>query len=336
MSDSLTEFKSALRAALQDTDPDNFIWTSPELDQHLLRAKRDIDDVRPQQRKSTLTTTEGSKNIDISSLADRLSVWNVEYRVDQDPQELRNFKIWGDILTIDIDFLPSAGESVYVFWTSPHTLTTTESTIPVALINLLLMGGEAYAALAWINKGRSQIVESITKMTNVDTALDLIAARITQAVADLTNARSGIALRLTEANTAIEAMQARITQAVADLASGRALVNSLTRGSNAETDYIRVASAELNAATEYLSKARGYLAEDQPAQERANLAAHELSAANGYVNESRSHLTGISGRLNISSMIQRYQNDAMQKLAIYTAELAKYEPILVVPNHPKN
>jgi hypothetical protein len=336
MSDKLTEFRDALRAALQDTDPENQIWADTELDQHLIRALFDINSVRPREQKTTLTTTVASKDLDISSLADRLDVVKVEYRVGQDPQEFRNFTTWADVLTMDIDSLPSAAESVYIYWTSPHTLTTATSTLPAALVNLLLMGGEAFAALAWINKGRSQIVESITKLTSVDTALGLIAARVAQAVTDLAAARLGIGLKATEANTAIEAMQARITQAVADIASGRALVNSLTRGSNAETDYLRVAATELNTATEYLSKARGYLAEDQPAQEKANLASHELNAAGGYINEARSRLTGISSKLNIAAMVRQYQADAMQKLALFKTELKQHEPILIVPNYSKD
>jgi hypothetical protein len=99
---------------------------------------------------------------------------------------------------------------------------------------------------------------------------------------------------------------------------------------------IRVASGELNAATEYLSKARGYLAEDQPAQEKANLASHELSAANGYINEARSHLTGVSSKLNIAAMVRQYQTDAMQKLALFKTELKQHEPILIVPNYSKD
>jgi len=336
MSDKLTEFRDALRAALQDTDPDNEIWTDTELDQHLIRALVDINSVRPREQKTTLTTTVASKDLDISSLADRLDVVKVEYRVGQDPQEFRNFTTWADVLTMDIDSLPSAAESVYIYWTSPHLLTTATSTLPAALVNLLLMGGEAFAALAWINKGRSQIVESIAKLTGVDTALGLIAARVAQAVTDLAAARSGIGLKMTEANTAITNMQARITQAVADIVTARTYMNTLTRGGNPESDYLRASVGELNTATEYLSQARGYLAEDQPAQEKANLASHELNSANGYINEARSRLTGISSKLNIAAMVRQYQADAMQKLALFKVELAQHEPITIVPNYSKD
>jgi hypothetical protein len=126
-------------------------WTDDDLDRHIEHAVRDINRVAPRELVATdLTIPDpATREVDISSLTDRIAVVAVQYPVDGQPRRLRHFEAWGDTLTLLTDTMPEAGASVLVYYTAAHSVTEEESTLPSHLEDIALTGAAGYAALEY-------------------------------------------------------------------------------------------------------------------------------------------------------------------------------------------
>lgn len=105
---------------------------------------------------SILTSSE-SKEIDLTNISDFIRVRNnrpVEYRTGRNPKQFRNATVFADTLTMDINILPSANETVHLYCFKRHTLTDKTSTLRPEHEAVLILGVCADAAR---NKGREQI-----------------------------------------------------------------------------------------------------------------------------------------------------------------------------------
>ena len=105
----------------------------------------------------TILTTSDSKEIDISNIKDLIRVRTnkgVEYLTDYNPRRFRNHSRFADVLTMDINILPSADETVWLYCLKKHTLTDKTSTLQPKHQTVLIKGVAARAAR---NKGREQI-----------------------------------------------------------------------------------------------------------------------------------------------------------------------------------
>ena len=106
----------------------------------------------------TIVTTNDSKEIpDLNNIANLIRVRRnrpVEYRTGQNPKRYRNADRFADILTMDINFLPSTGEAVHLYCLKQHTLTEETSTLRPEHEYVLIQGVQARAA---INRGRELI-----------------------------------------------------------------------------------------------------------------------------------------------------------------------------------
>ena len=333
---------SAVRAIVRQFLNDEFVsgsdqdFKDDELDLYINDCLVEISERKPYEVKETLTTTASSKELDISSIEDLLEVEKIEYKTGQDPPDYRNHSVFGDTLTMDIDFNPSADEDVYLYCHKVHQLTESSSTLKPRLERLLVNGVVAYAALGWINQVRVQVKEAVSKIAGVDTAIGNMSARITQAIADLTSGRPLIDETRATADAAIDLMSARITQAMADLTSGRSLINQVSIGGRPQADYAAYAARELDNAVSYLNQARGYLAVDTPAGQYGNYAAKELSNATGYLNQAGGYIRELSARLSVSGVINSYQTWANNKLALYKQDLRQLVKTRVSTVYPKS
>ena len=81
----LTEMRTRVRRDLRDTDPTDERWSDDELDRHIERAVRELSLAAPVEVVATLTTSAGSRDLDVSALADRVSIDAVEYPAGQYP-----------------------------------------------------------------------------------------------------------------------------------------------------------------------------------------------------------------------------------------------------------
>jgi len=145
---NLTEMRAIVRRDLKDEDAANYRWTDDELDRHIAHSARELSEVIPYEQKATKATTPGSRDIDISSLTDRIMVQVVEYPVDKFPKRYQRFALWGDILTILGDEVPD-GSNAHIYYGKLHTLDAESSTIPPYLEDLIVAGACGYAAVEW-------------------------------------------------------------------------------------------------------------------------------------------------------------------------------------------
>lgn len=145
---NLTEMRAIVRRELRDEDAANYRWSNDELDRHITHAVRDFSEAIPLQQKATKATTAGSRELDISSLSDRIMVEALEYPVDKFPRRYQRISLWGDTLTILGDEVPD-GSNAYVYYGKLHTLNAQSSTISSKFEDLVACGAEGYAAVAW-------------------------------------------------------------------------------------------------------------------------------------------------------------------------------------------
>lgn len=153
----LSTMRTRVRRDLRDEDVANERWTDAELDRHIARAVQEVSLAAPLEASTTLTTTAGSRDLSIATLASRVSVEAAEYPVGQYPRSLVPFTTWADTLSMLIDGTPTAGESVLVRYTRLHTLDGAGTTLPDRLHDLVATGAEAYAALEWASYASNRV-----------------------------------------------------------------------------------------------------------------------------------------------------------------------------------
>ena len=154
---NLPEMRMLVRRDLHDEDPAGYRWSDDELDRHIARAVRELSLAVPLEAKAVLTTTAGSRDLSLASLADRVVVEAVEYPVGQYPPAYVSFSLWADTLTLLVDSPPLAAQEVNVFYGKLHTLDDTTSTVPAALEDVLATGAAAYAALEWASFASNRV-----------------------------------------------------------------------------------------------------------------------------------------------------------------------------------
>jgi len=145
---NLAEMRTIVRRDLKDGDENNYRWTDDELDGHIQHAVRELSEAIPREQKATKATASGSREVDVSSLSDRIMIQAVEYPVDNFPKRFQRFTLWGDTLTLLGDEVPD-GSNTYIYYGKLHTLDAESSTIPSYLEDLVATGACGYAALEW-------------------------------------------------------------------------------------------------------------------------------------------------------------------------------------------
>jgi len=111
-----------------------------------------------------------------------------------------------------------------------HSVGTTSSTLNAKEERVVELGGVAKAASQWINRTRKLINTAEERLTD---------------------------------NTTIASMAARITQAIDDLTSARTYINKINVGGRPEQSYIATSAREIQNAMAYLNETAGYLREGQ-------------------------------------------------------------------------
>jgi hypothetical protein len=145
---NLTEMRAIVRRDLHDEDASNYRWSDDELNRHIAHAVREFSEYLPYEQRVTKATTSGSRELDISTLADRITIEAVEYPVDKFPKRYQPFALWGDTLTLLGDEVPD-GSNAYIYYGKLHTLDDTGSTIPTQHEDLIAAGATGYAAVEW-------------------------------------------------------------------------------------------------------------------------------------------------------------------------------------------
>lgn len=89
------------------------------------QSLRELNNYSPNLAKSTVTFSSTVKELSIASLTDLIDVINIEYPVDKDPRRYRNYDVRGSSVILDISFAPSSGDTAYIWYSAPHTVSGT-------------------------------------------------------------------------------------------------------------------------------------------------------------------------------------------------------------------
>jgi hypothetical protein len=144
---NLAEMVALVRKDLRDEDSSNYRWTDDELERHIGRAVMEFSEQIPLPATAIIATTADARDIDISSLNDRVTVEAVEYPAGKTPPRYQRFSIWGDTLTIVSGREPD-GSNCSVYYGAIHTLDGDGSTIPTKYEDLITTGTCGFAAIA--------------------------------------------------------------------------------------------------------------------------------------------------------------------------------------------
>ncbi len=145
---NLTDMRTIVRRDLHDEDASNYRWTNDELDRHIAHAVKDFSEAIPDEQKATKATTSGSREIDISTITNRIMVEAVEYPVDRFPKRYQRFALWADTITLLGAEVPD-GSNADIYYGKLHTLDSETSTIPARHEDLIAGGACGYAAVEW-------------------------------------------------------------------------------------------------------------------------------------------------------------------------------------------
>ena len=157
MPTTISTIRARVRQDLHDEDSASYRWTDAELDRHIGRAVGELSLTAPLEAKTTLTTTAGSRELSLATVADIVAVEAVEYPTGKYPPSYARFSLWAGALTLLVDSPPAGAESVSLLYTKLHMLNTTTSTLPSALEDLAATGAAAYAALEWASFATNRV-----------------------------------------------------------------------------------------------------------------------------------------------------------------------------------
>ena len=153
----LPTMRARLRADLRDEDAANERWSDDTLDRHIARAVQELSLAAPREATATLEADGTTRDLDIATLADRVTIEAVEYPTSQYPPAYPPFSVWGDTLTLLVDAAPGDGESVLVYWRALHTIDPSGSTVPAWAERLMVQGAAGYAALEWASLATNRV-----------------------------------------------------------------------------------------------------------------------------------------------------------------------------------
>jgi len=166
MAKTLSAIRGIVRQFLRDEYTGNTYEFEPdELDLHISKCLEEISRRRPYEDRETVVS-DGTKEVDISSIEDLTGdkVEKAEYPVGNDPPDYRDVSIFGTTLRIKVDTTPTLGANIYLYCHKVHSLTESLSTLSPDLEGVLVEGVVAYAAQAWLNKMRAQIVPASIRL----------------------------------------------------------------------------------------------------------------------------------------------------------------------------
>ncbi len=153
----LPTMRTRVRRDLRDEDSANERWSDAELERHIERAVQELSLASPRESSVTLQTQAGSRELDVSTVTERVTIDAVEYPAGEYPPSYAQHSLWGDTLTLLVERLPGAGEDVVLNYSRLHTLDTTSSTLPEALEEVVATGAAAYAALEWSSYATNRV-----------------------------------------------------------------------------------------------------------------------------------------------------------------------------------
>jgi len=161
---NISAIRGTVRQLLRDEylSGSTFEFDDEELSIHIGEVVIEVSQRSPYETRET-KVSDGTKEVDISSITDLFEVVKVEYPTGSDPQDFPDFTIFGNTLRIT-DTTPTSGANIYLYCHKVHQLTEASSTLGPDLEKVVVEGTVVKAALAWLNKMREQIVPSSIRL----------------------------------------------------------------------------------------------------------------------------------------------------------------------------
>ena len=116
---NLTEMRARVRQDLQDTDAANYRWSNDEVDGAIQRVVREFSLAYPLMESTDIATTDGSRELDISSLSGLIAIMRVEFPIGEDPACYQRVELWKTTLYMQDK---GNGDDARVRWYKEHTL----------------------------------------------------------------------------------------------------------------------------------------------------------------------------------------------------------------------
>jgi len=145
---NMGDMRTIVRRELHDEDSSSYRWTNDELDRHIARSVKELSGAIPYEQKATESTVNGSREIDISTVTNRVMVQAIEYPAGQFPRKFQRFALWADTVTLLGPDVPD-GSNAYIYYGKLHTLDLSTSTIQPQHEDLVASGACGYAAVEW-------------------------------------------------------------------------------------------------------------------------------------------------------------------------------------------
>lgn len=142
---NLVEMTARVREDLQDTDSQDYRWTTDEVEGAILRAVDEYSIHAPIQQQTDIATTNDDNELAISSLSGILKVEAVEFPLGETPRHLQHIDYWAGKLYMQDD---GDGSNARVRWLKKHTLAAGSTTIPVEHDEILALGATGYLAMS--------------------------------------------------------------------------------------------------------------------------------------------------------------------------------------------
>ncbi len=142
----LAEMRDLVERDLHDET--NESWSTDEIDRAIERALQEFSYAIPLEDTHDEATL-ASRDIDISSLSDRVVIIAVEYPTGNYPKTYVRFSAWGDTLSLLVDTEPDGTYDAKVYYGKVHTLDSEGSTIPTVHERLIAEGAAGFALMQW-------------------------------------------------------------------------------------------------------------------------------------------------------------------------------------------
>jgi len=120
----LAEMRDLVERDLHDET--NESWSTDEIDRAIERALQEFSYAIPLEATHDEATL-ASRDIDISSLSDRVVIIAVEYPTDNYPKTYVRFSAWGDTLSLLVDTEPDGTYDAKVYYGKLHSLITADA-----------------------------------------------------------------------------------------------------------------------------------------------------------------------------------------------------------------
>jgi hypothetical protein len=136
--------RARVRQDLQDTDSQNYRWTTDEVDGAIQRCVLEYSLHAPIEQQTDIATVDGSTELDISGLSGLLQVASVEFPIGQSPKYMQHFERYAGHLYMEDE---GDGTKARVRWLKIHTLGGS-TTIPAEHEEIIVLGATGYLAMS--------------------------------------------------------------------------------------------------------------------------------------------------------------------------------------------